>query len=141
MVEVVAGLILKDGKVILAKRKKGDPLEGLWEFPGGKVEEGENLFEAIKREMKEELNIRVKPIKVLTEITHSYPHISFRMYLILGTTEDNPIPIESDEIALISPEEIDKMRLAEADKRAWGKVKNILLNYFNKSPQDSMEVK
>lgn len=140
MVEVVAGFIIKDGKVILAKRKKGDPLEGLWEFPGGKVEEGESLFDAIKREMIEELNIRINPIKVLTEIVHNYPHISFRMYLILGTTEDNPTPIESDEIVMVSPEDIDRMNLAEADKIAWERVKNALLSYLNKSSQDSIEI-
>lgn len=123
VIEVVAGLVLKDGRIIMAKRKKGDPLEGLWEFPGGKVEDGEDLFQALKRELKEELNIEAKPLKKLTEIIHHYPHISFRMHLIMGITEDEPTAIESDEIGLFKPEEIDKLELAEADRIAWRKIR------------------
>jgi len=122
MVNVVAGLVLKDGKVILAKRKKGDPLEGLWEFPGGKVEKNENLFEALVRELKEELNIKVKPIKVLEEIEHHYPHISFRMYLILALTNDDPVAIESEEIILVTLEDVDSINLAPADRIIWKKI-------------------
>ena len=52
--DVTAGLIWKENKLLIATRPKGTHLEGLWEFPGGKQEEGENLEECLKREIEEE---------------------------------------------------------------------------------------
>jgi 8-oxo-dGTP diphosphatase len=57
---VAAALIDADGRVLLAQRPKGKALEGLWEFPGGKVDAGEGPEDALIRELKEELGITVK---------------------------------------------------------------------------------
>lgn len=57
MLLVSAGIIEKDGKILIAKRRKGKCLEPLWEFPGGKLEEGETPQECLRRELMEELNI------------------------------------------------------------------------------------
>ncbi len=56
---VTAAVIEEDGRILIAKRKKGDRSEGRWEFPGGKVEPGESPEESLKRELREELGIDV----------------------------------------------------------------------------------
>ena len=61
MMTVVAALIKKDNKVLIAKRSTGDPnVLGKWEFPGGKVENNENEFETIEREIKEEFELVIE---------------------------------------------------------------------------------
>jgi 8-oxo-dGTP diphosphatase len=59
MIRVICGIIYKDHKILLTRRKKTKSLGGFWEFPGGKVEEGESDKDALERELKEELNIEV----------------------------------------------------------------------------------
>jgi mutator protein MutT len=56
---VTAAIVLQDNKVLLTRRAPGQSLEGYWEFPGGKVEEGESLQECLKREIFEELGVQV----------------------------------------------------------------------------------
>ncbi|HSD11856.1 MAG TPA: NUDIX domain-containing protein, partial [Candidatus Binatia bacterium] len=56
-VRVVAGVCLRDGKALVCKRSVARPHAGKWEFPGGKVEPGETLAEALRRELREELGI------------------------------------------------------------------------------------
>ncbi len=71
---VVAG-ILRDaqGRVLLAQRPAGKHLAGLWEFPGGKVEEGEAPVDALARELREEIGIVVESAQPLIGIPHAYP--------------------------------------------------------------------
>ena len=77
-------LIDADGRVLLAKRPPGRPLEGLWEFPGGKVEAGETPEAALVRELAEELGIAVaeKCLAPLTFASHSYEafHLLMPLY-------------------------------------------------------------
>jgi 8-oxo-dGTP diphosphatase len=61
----VAAVILRGGKVLVAKRVFGGPLGGLWEFPGGKLEEGETESEALVREFDEEFGARIVPLRAL----------------------------------------------------------------------------
>jgi mutator protein MutT len=65
----VAAIVLRDGKVLVARRDFGGPLGGLWEFPGGKLEEGESEAEALVREFDEEFGARLLPIRRLGETT------------------------------------------------------------------------
>ncbi len=68
-IRVAVGVIINpEGQVLLAQRPDGKPWSGWWEFPGGKIEEGENVHQALARELKEELDI---------EIATSYPWVSF----------------------------------------------------------------
>ena len=82
---VAAALIDADGRVLLAQRPKGKPLEGLWEFPGGKMGAGELPEEALIRELGEELGITVKPacLAPLTFASHAYPdfHLLMPLYV------------------------------------------------------------
>lgn len=80
---VVAALIKKDGKVLIAKRATGDQnVLGKWEFPGGKVEQGESEKDAIEREIWEEFDIRVKAQRYLVNNVCEYPTkiVDLRLY-------------------------------------------------------------
>lgn len=74
MICVVAALIKKDNKILIAKRSTGDSnVLNKWEFPGGKVEENENEFSAIEREIKEEFNLIIKAKKFIINNICEYP--------------------------------------------------------------------
>ena len=77
--EVVVAVIKKKGRYLLGKRPAKGLLGGLWEFPGGKVNPGETHHEALEREVREELGIRVKPGKLIATVNHAYSH--FRVTL------------------------------------------------------------
>lgn len=83
MIKVVAALIEKDNKVLIAKRLTGDPnVFGKWEFPGGKVEPEENEFKAIEREIKEEFELEIKANSFITNNVCEYPNktVDLRLY-------------------------------------------------------------
>ena len=66
-VDVVAGVICKEDKILICRRKAGKQQAGLWEFPGGKIEKGESHQEALKREIQEELQINILPQEYITK--------------------------------------------------------------------------
>ena len=83
MIKVVAALIENDNKVLLARRSTGDiNVLGKWEFPGGKVEQDENEFDAIEREIKEEFELTIKARKFITNNVCEYPTkvVDLRLY-------------------------------------------------------------
>lgn len=83
MIKVVAALIENDNKVLLARRSTGDiSVFGKWEFPGGKVEQDENEFDAIEREIKEEFELVIKAKEFLINNVCEYPTkvVDLRLY-------------------------------------------------------------
>ena len=83
MIKVVAALIENDNKVLLARRSTGDiNVFGKWEFPGGKVEQDENEFDAIEREIKEEFELIIKAKEFITNNVCEYPTkvVDLRLY-------------------------------------------------------------
>jgi 8-oxo-dGTP diphosphatase len=80
---VTAGIIQKEGCVLLARRGPGEKLAGLWEFPGGKVESGEAPEQSLARELFEELGIVARIGKTVGESSHQYEHGSFRLIAFL----------------------------------------------------------
>jgi len=73
VVEVAAGVVFRDGRVLITQRRPEDHLGGLWEFPGGKREPVETFEECLERELNEELGIEVDVREWLSSVTHSYP--------------------------------------------------------------------
>ena len=80
--QVAAALIWRDGRFMICRRPMNKARGGLFEFPGGKTEEGESINEALIRECREELAITVKPGSVYMEVDHVYPDISIHLVLI-----------------------------------------------------------
>lgn len=118
LVSAVA-LIDLDGRVLLASRPKGKDLEGLWEFPGGKVEPGESPETALIRELKEELAIDVQEscLAPFTFVTHAYPD-KFIILLLYLCRKWQGIPEgqEGQELVWKTPNEMGRLPMPPADK-------------------------
>ncbi|GAB2680701.1 NUDIX domain-containing protein [Aliiglaciecola aliphaticivorans] len=115
-IDVSAGIIVKENKVLAARRKKGLHLAGFWEFPGGKVELGESPEVCLIRELKEEFGIDTVVTDFVGENTHSYSDktihlIAFRVEHLGGEFQ----LIDHDEIKWLSAAELDSLKWAEAD--------------------------
>lgn len=83
-VDVAVGILMKpNGDVLLGQRPAGKPYEGYWEFPGGKVEAGETILHALKREFVEELGIQILSADPWCGVEHVYPHAHVRLHFYI----------------------------------------------------------
>lgn len=83
-IDVAVGILMQpDGNVLLAQRPDGKPYAGYWEFPGGKVEPGESILAALKREFQEELGIAVQSAEPWCGVEHIYPHAHVRLHFYI----------------------------------------------------------
>ena len=116
MIKVVAALLKKNEKFLIARRKKGKHLEFKWEYPGGKVENNEDEKSALKRELKEEFDISSNVGDFITESHYNYEDISInlRLYLIDDFSGDFSLK-DHDKIEWISIKEINNFDFAPAD--------------------------
>jgi len=117
MIDVTCAIIVKDKKILATRRARGLHLEGLWEFPGGKIESGETAEECIIREIREELNIEIKILESLNSIEHHYPDKSIRLIPFLSEIiSGNLLLTNHSELRWLSEEEIDLINWAAADR-------------------------
>ena len=79
-IDVAVAVIERDGRVLLQERPAGGLLAGLWEFPGGKVETGEGLTVALRREIREELGVEIEGIRRLTTVRHAYTRFAATLH-------------------------------------------------------------
>ena len=79
-IKVTGAIIENDDNFLIGRRAKNEKSSGMWEFPGGKLEEGESPKECIKRELKEELNIDAEIGELFFSYTYNYPHVSYELY-------------------------------------------------------------
>jgi 8-oxo-dGTP diphosphatase len=117
MIDVVAGLILDDAGLLLAcKRPEGKHLGGKWEFPGGKLEPGEDPATALIRELEEELGILVETGTALTPVVWDYGRGPIRLHpLLCHIRSGTPHPHEHSEIRWCAPDDLATLDWAEAD--------------------------
>ncbi|MEX2479130.1 MAG: A/G-specific adenine glycosylase [Gracilimonas sp.] len=107
----------ENGKLLIALRPEDAMLGGLWEFPGGKQKEGEEIQDTVQRELKEELGVEVKAYKELMSLKHTYSHFSITMHawfckLISGT----PQPKESQEVRWVQRNKLERYPFPKANK-------------------------
>ena len=117
-VRVVAGMIEKDGRYLITQRRPGATLPLLWEFPGGRVEEGESDEAALARELLEEMCLTVAVNERVIHVEHSYADydIDFRVYrcaLIAGTIRH----IRVHDHRWVMPTELDRYEFPAADEK------------------------
>ncbi len=100
-IDVAVGILVKpNGDVLLGQRPEGKPYAGYWEFPGGKVEPGEDILAALKREFMEELGITVLSGKPWCCVEHVYPHAHVRLYFyLIYEWEGEPQSLEGQAFA------------------------------------------
>lgn len=117
MIVVAAGVVERDGRIMICRRKPGVHNGLKWEFPGGKLEKGESPEAALKRELMEELGIDVEVGRIRDALLHAYPD---RDVLILfygcRILSGEPRTIDCDAIAWAKPEELKGYDFAEGDR-------------------------
>lgn len=118
MIEVVAGIIYKGDKFLIAQRNLKKAQGGLWEFPGGKLESGETYEEALKREIKEEFNAEIEVEEYVTENVHHYPEKDIRLLFYKAKLiSENIELLEHEDFRWITKQDKDKFKFAGADEK------------------------
>ena len=113
VVEVAVGVLLKsDQSILLGQRPEGKPYAGYWEFPGGKIETGETLLDALRRELQEEINVSVNDANEFLVIEHDYPHAYVRLHICIVTSwVGEPTGLENQALAWVLKKDIAKPAL------------------------------
>lgn len=126
-ITVVGAVVLRNGLVLCAQRGQGGALPGLWEFPGGKVEDGETPTGALVRELREEFNVDAKIGERVTTTVHSYPfgEVTLTTFYCLLLTEELTLR-EHQAVVWLHPAELEDLQWAPADLPAVWAVKQKL---------------
>ena len=118
MIDVTAAILVKDGKILIAKRKPEDKQPDKWEFPGGKIEAGETAPQCLKREMQEEFGIDVRVGKFLGESIYHYPHAhgSIRLLAYLAQWQAGDLALkEHADYAWVQCDQLEGFDFTSAD--------------------------
>jgi mutator protein MutT len=117
VIQVAAGLICREGRYLIARRKAGAHLGGLWEFPGGKRESGESLEDCLHRELREELGIDVMAPIPFRVIQHAYPEKTVEMHFFrCAVRRGEAQALECEEIRWVTPRELSQYDFPPADQ-------------------------
>lgn len=120
-IDMATGVLVHDGKVLIQKRKPDDVWPGLWEFPGGVIEEGETPDEALVREYMEEVELSIEPIGKITTVSYSYTRyrVTMHCYLCKLTNGEVPKPIfhEAVEGHFMLPKELFRFAFPAGHRR------------------------
>ena len=116
--DVSAAVIRKNGRLLIAQRPFGGRLGGLWEFPGGKAETGETLPQCLRREIKEELNVRIKVGKPIISIEHAYTHFKITLHAFeCELVSGKPQAVQVQDFKWVRMNELEKYAFAKTDLR------------------------
>ena len=115
-VKVAAGVIERDGQVLVTQRAAKAHQGGLWEFPGGKLESGESAEQALVRELAEELNIQVTQQSPLIEIAHDYGDKQVRLFVfVVHDFEGEPQGLEGQPMQWIAAADLNGLSFPAAN--------------------------
>lgn len=115
--QVAAGLIVREGHYLIARRKIGTHLGGLWEFPGGKCEPGESLEDCLRRELREELGIDVSPPVHFRTIRHDYPEKTVELHFFrCAISRGEALALDCEEIRWVVPDDMTDYEFPPADR-------------------------
>lgn len=115
--DVAAGILLDSSERVLIAERLGDgPFNGLWEFPGGKIDPGESASEALSRELAEELGIEVTACSSFMNLRHAYPdRIVTIEFFIVEAWKREPTGCEGQTLRWVSRHQLDSAKLLPAD--------------------------
>ena len=108
-IDMATGVLLRQGRMLIQKRRPDDVWPGLWEFPGGVIEKGESPEQAVVREYMEEVELDVEPVEPITTVTYSYTRYRVTMHAFLCRHADEggkPVFNEAVDGGFVSPEEL-----------------------------------
>jgi 8-oxo-dGTP diphosphatase len=126
---VAAGIVIERGRVLLAQRKQGSHLAGAWEFPGGKVEPGEDPRDALVRELREELGIDTRAGNVIEVTFHRYAEravllLFYRAERLAGSADPRALDVAA--VRWAGANELDDREFPPADVAILEKVRALL---------------
>jgi A/G-specific adenine glycosylase len=115
---VTAAVFIREGRVLIACRPPRGLLGGMWEFPGGKEQEGEDLPTCLQREINEELGVEIAVGEQIGVYRHAYTHFrvtlfAFRCMLVEG----EPQPIQAVELRWVTPDELSQYPMGKIDRQ------------------------
>ncbi len=117
VVEVAAGLVYREGRYLIAKRKPDVHLAGFWEFPGGKREPGETFEDCLERELFEELNIRIGTPVPFQVVRYQYPEKTVELHFFrCGIESGQATAVDCAEIRWVWPHELEDFEFPPADR-------------------------
>ena len=125
VIEVVAAVIYKDGAYFTTQRGYGE-FEGMWEFPGGKIEAGESREVALKREIQEKLGVNIAIENLLCTTEYDYPSFHLTMHCYLCSIASGEIELREHKSARwLRPEELGIVEWLPADKDVISRLNNL----------------
>jgi A/G-specific adenine glycosylase len=115
---VTAAVIEREGKVLIARRPANGLLGGMWEFPGGKLEEGENLEECLIREIREELGTEIVVDESFGIYNHAYTHFKVTLHAFLTHLgRADPVPLQTENIRWVFVQELNTFPMGKIDRQ------------------------
>jgi mutator protein MutT len=112
---VAAAVVRRDNKVLLCLRPPGKRHAGLWEFPGGKLQAGESLEDALRRELDEEVGVELVTAGATLYVAHD-PGSPFEIHFIEAYIAGSPAPLEHERVEWVTIEECRRLALAPTDQ-------------------------
>ena len=114
-IEVVAAIFRKENTIFATEKGYGE-FKGYWEVPGGKVEPGESLEEALRREIREELQVEIHIEEKFTELDYDYPHFHLTMHCYFCSVLSGEITlVEATDARWLKKEELNTVNWLPAD--------------------------
>jgi 8-oxo-dGTP diphosphatase len=117
-IQVVVGILIDDyGRVLINQRPEGRHLAGAWEFPGGKLEQGESAASGLSRELREELGIEVQRAEPLLNLSHRYPDRSVNLDVWWVSAWSGVVmPCDGQVLRWVEPEALSAVPILPADR-------------------------
>ena len=138
MIDVCCALIFQQGLLLAVQRGNGHNHPFQWEFPGGKLESGESLTDCIIREIKEELQLDIQPLKQLGYTEHQYPDKLIRLIPFVCKPVSNRLQLtEHIQHKWIKTNELDSLNWQEADQWLIEQNKTEILDWFRENDDKS----
>ncbi|MEO8428437.1 MAG: 8-oxo-dGTP diphosphatase MutT [Verrucomicrobiota bacterium] len=126
-VEVAAGIVFRDGKILITQRPSQDHLGDLWEFPGGKREAEESFEDCLQRELREELAIEVAVGELVDTVTHQYPEKTVHLkFYRCAWVRNEPQAIGCQAFAWVATPQLADYSFPAADTRLLEKLRKSL---------------